>query len=115
MAFKKCSSCDSVLSVSKFGPNRSRKDNLQPYCRSCMKSARKKSAKTEKSKESARARQKKYRERLKEKNKKNKLIKVRTKSQDSVTKGRRKQSDSLKQERRKITLNPKPIKKNGDL
>ena len=110
MGFKKCPKCDSVLSVSKFGSNQSRSDGLQPYCISCMRKARKKSSKTEKSKQSARERQKKYRERLKEKEGKKKLMKVDTKSSDSITKPpKRNLSKSSR-----ITLNPKPVKKNGD-
>ena len=101
MGFKTCPKCGATLSESKFGCNKSRRDGLQPYCRVCMKKARQKSAKKEKSKESARKRQKKYRE-------KKKLMKVDTKNRDSVTKSR----NHKVSKKNKITLNPKPVKKN---
>lgn len=110
MGFKNCPKCGITLSYTKFGCNKSRSDGLQPYCISCMRKARKKSSKTEKSKESTRERQKRYRERLKEKEGKKKLMKVDTKSSDSVTESRNHKT----QKEHRITLNPKPVKKNGD-
>lgn len=110
MGFKFCPSCGKTLSYIKFGINRSRPDGMQPYCKICMKKARRKSSKTEKSKESARLRQKRYREKLKEKVNK----KENTKTLDSVIFSRRKQQPTKNPERSKILLNPKPVKKNGD-
>ena len=104
MAFKKCPACGIMLGYNKFGCNKSRKDNMQPYCRSCMKKARKASAKKAKSKELARERQKKYRE--KKKLVKNTSIKETQKVKDSITPLWK--HNEPKDHR--ITLNPLPVK-----
>lgn len=114
MGFKKCPKCGIMLSASKFGCNKSRSDGMQPYCILCMRKARKSSSKSDKSRELAKERQKRYRERLKKKEEKKVSIKVSTKKQDSVTNGIRKHNDSKVSRGHKITLNPQPVKKNGD-
>ena len=114
MGFKKCPKCGLMLGYNKFGCNKSRPDKLQPYCILCMRKARKKSSKTEKAKELAKERQKRYRERLKKKEEKSTSVKARTKTLDSVTNGRRNHNDSKVSRVHKITLNPKPVKRNGD-
>jgi len=101
MGFKTCPKCGVTLSYTKFGCNKSRKDGMQPYCITCMRKARKKNSVKDKSKELARQRQKKYRE-------KKKLVKVDTKTVDSITNKRNHNNNK----KHRITLNPKPIKKN---
>ena len=108
MGFKKCPKCGLMLSINKFGCNNTRRDKKQPYCILCMRKARKKSSKTDKSKELARQRQKRYRERLKKKAGEKELIKVRVHKPDSITKSPKR--NHIKSSR--ITLNPKPVKKN---